>query len=1558
MRKRNAITEAAGRLKERHLLRVPLRRALVALCGFVALAALLLLPGTARAWDIEWGDEWGVARAECEDCGYEYEVSDCNSTSEAQEQLQEYFCEGCGFCSKDGNEECWDEHHCQKCGDCLDEGDYHDGYYDLTGLKVCDNCWEDVKSDLSMYDEICPHCEQLYDIDGESACDCEMFYLVPHCTACSEDECSVCGMCLIIAGEDWAGAIGCEDHMICTMCYDQVLTDGIHCALCSDCDGIICEECYLCDNCATDLHCESCERCWQEKGGVDMCPSGGDHCEAECEENSWICSECNECTEGQGLDMCDDCGLCDACCQTKSEAKCDHGFCLESSEYDDHLCPECDQCDGGEMCDDCGLCKNCQDGYHCEHELCPEGSDWDEHLCSDCGDCFELSDLCELCGRCEDCQEHCEHDLCSASDEYEEHFCNLCDNCFEMDELCEHCGRCEDCQEHCEHDYCPEDDNYEDGGHFVCEQCGDCYDGDRCDDCELCQSCCEDNTSDIGCDHDLCVESSEFAEHWCYEDEQCLENCEHNENCDHLLTSGWKSNDNAHWKECLECGKSVERGGHRDGELVTITGPNAINHKSGTSQLNCAVCEAKMALVSVPYVPMADNGAPYIIVQPTDYTGKVSDVQVVGIPRYATFTVKAGGDNLKYQWYLLRTYYNGTTSTTKLVDERGDNWGYNISGKDDISGAQTNKLTVYVEAYSCYEKFEYYCEVSNANGTVNTRNAKLNSQHTYGMYREYVDGDECEDEEGKAVHATKDQHWYFCIGDGCPVVKKASKHRYGQWELVRAATDKQTGLREQRCTDCRHKNSEIIPKVEPGHVHVYNLYRTSPTQHWCYCACGVSKSDEAEDHTYGAPVVTKQPTENNTGSQKSTCTVCSFEKTEQLAKQPHTHDWYSFDEVVYWNSKTMKYETDTDKGSRSSVQHLVHCKGCDAVKTIAHCWTDFVGVADATAEKSGRVERLCGICQYREVMTNPVGTWPVMVNGGTAYTLTYNSITSQTVKRPVTYAKPGMRIYLEYDTSYGVPTSEMYSYLGTPYLCLKEWRDLKGYWGENDIPWGKGDKIIPELTFTKLKASDNSFSLITIPTTFSAYFTMPDGPAIVIADVEKCSHPKSAQGFSAAIAPTCTSYGSAKGFMCTLCGKETVPGARIEALGHDLPSTPIAGTARVEYCTKLTASGNQKNTAKNSYEGDFVCNRCNKTVKGKNLPLEHGRYISESRVDTFWYNLVSTKLPTCTQDGYSGNLECRYCNKTVSRGEKGGVDRWGNSYAAVGHSWGEWETVREATPKQKGVEKRVCYHEDTWFSWKAGEHEETRLVDYAPEYGLKAPKTKLVFEWEYGKTPATQTLAFTSIGRNALTAIEQVKQEVDGVATVKISGTTLTVKPIESGVVEKWGTSGKETLTLTMATSEAGSLTDDEFAAQPIELVMRIKKAAPALEFAETEQTIIVGNKAASPQIEGAEKGMTFSWYSSDNSIAVVDPTGEVKALKPGTVTITAKFDGNRFYTSGTASYTLNVGDKLPTSIQKVEAGTSNTVTGTYDLSGRKVEKVHRPDVYIRDGKKVLVKKK
>ncbi|MBR0139899.1 MAG: S-layer homology domain-containing protein, partial [Firmicutes bacterium] len=261
-----------------------------------------------------------------------------------------------------------------------------------------------------------------------------------------------------------------------------------------------------------------------------------------CENCATICELCGEhCTECSVL--CGNCGACEDCatiCPSCGEA------CSECST----VCGECGTCENcATICDSCGdhcsecaeICGNC--GY-CEY--CAE-------ICPNCGEaCSECSQVCGDCGYCENCATIC--DSCG-------------DHCSECAELCGGCGTCE---------YCAD----------ICGECGEACSSCStiCEDCELCEDCCAEVSKAAGCDHGVCVMSSEWDSHW----EAEHEGEEHN----HVLDEEWNTDENEHWRSCKVASCDYEERAYHKDCLTAYEEKPATCTEDGTAAYY--VCECGM----------------------------------------------------------------------------------------------------------------------------------------------------------------------------------------------------------------------------------------------------------------------------------------------------------------------------------------------------------------------------------------------------------------------------------------------------------------------------------------------------------------------------------------------------------------------------------------------------------------------------------------------------------------------------------------------------------------------------------------------------------------------------------------------------------------------------------------------------------------------------------------------------------------------------------------------------------------------------------------------------
>ncbi len=119
------------------------------------------------------------------------------------------------------------------------------------------------------------------------------------------------------------------------------------------------------------------------------------------------------------------------------------------------------------------------------------------------------------------------------------------------------------------------------------------------------------------------------------------------------------------------------------------------------------------------------------------------------------------------------------------------------------------------------------------------------------------------------------------------------------------------------------------------------------------------------EHKYGDWVVTKEATDEETGSRERTCTVCGVKDTEVIPKTNCPHE--TTKDVI------VKEPTCTAVGSKNVV-----CANCDKVleenievPKIAHSFGEWVVTKEATVKDKGSREHTCTVCGTKETEEIP-----------------------------------------------------------------------------------------------------------------------------------------------------------------------------------------------------------------------------------------------------------------------------------------------------------------------------------------------------------------------------------------------------------------------------------------------------------------------------------------------------------------------------------------------------------------------------------------------------------
>lgn len=608
------------------------------------------------------------------------------------------------------------------------------------------------------------------------------------------------------------------------------------------------QECWLCGHVhySDDDFCDNCGAC------------AGDtlYCDGSCWDtfHCWNCAACL--VDGSVTDFCEDCHHCQDCMESKHCTEC--GLC--DNDDGDNLCPDCHRCGGCvPICTYCGYCEDCW-------------ADADDTMhCSICGDCYEVVGFPEHDGT-----QHCPY------------CCVTCDQCGDWEtctaddpemEYCDICGLCMDCCEDNRNasgtcmEYCVEDAEYED--HF-CEECGSCWcDNERCETCGLCLYCCAEERLVWGCDCDrdsgVCAEDTDFEEHLATVHPE-------SEPGPHSATAKtpWSFDEENHWKDCRFCD---------DAAHITSLAPHTYD-----SNGKCTTCG---------FV----QGRPvYITSQPKTAYGKVTNRfaaegdEGYWADNYVTFRVSAYGDNLHYQWYYYDYSIEGPGDAQDVVDADGY-----------FSGAQTRRLTVWLDDESCESTLAFFCQVWNDNHqSAESQSAKLIVSHRYltcrpntsvstGTWIYLADDTASYGYDGYKILDTTGHSMYCCgwlheASNPCPAKNRQPlPHRYTEVEVVRAnysAVEATDGIfydfYKYTCGDCGYVT------YTKKHVHDFQPV-TDPEQmnalleageyvrgtHPLVCAVDGCGEMRRERHEWSFRIVA-WPTATTPGALHKECYICEY----------------------------------------------------------------------------------------------------------------------------------------------------------------------------------------------------------------------------------------------------------------------------------------------------------------------------------------------------------------------------------------------------------------------------------------------------------------------------------------------------------------------------------------------------------------------------------------------------------------------------------------------------------------------------------------------------------
>ena len=476
---------------------------------------------------------------------------------------------------------------------------------------------------------------------------------------------------------------------------------------------------------------------------------------------------------------------------------------------------------------------------------------------------------------------------------------------------------------------------------------------------------------------------------------------------------------------------------------------------------------------------------------------------------------------------------------------------------------------------------------------------------------------------------------------------------YGEAD-IKVTANGVTSLCHVKVAVCNHEYDKVVTDptcTEKG----YTTYTCKK--------CGDSYTGDYTEplgHEFGEWETVKEATEDEAGLEKRSCKRCGEEETREIPRKEHEH--------VY--TETVTAPTCTEKGYTTFT-----CKCGDSyvgnyTDALGHDFGEWEMVKEATETETGLAKRSCKRCKeeetksipttdhvhkYTEVVTEPTctekGYTTYTCACGDSYVDTYTNALGHDYEEkvfPPTCQNGGHSLFLcrrcgdaymgnftdpsehSYVDTIVKPTCDVQGYtLHTCSACGNEYRDhYVESLGHDYGEW----KVTKEATETETGEQVRTCKRCNKEQTEEIPVKIHVHQYTAVVTTE----------------PTCEQPGITT-YTCTSCGHKYIDYVPA-ALGHDY----VAKVVKEATCDDLG-------------EVLYTCSRCGDSYTEQLDPLDH----------VFGEEVVTP--PTCEKKGYTTRT-CINCGHQIKD----------NYTDALGHEFGEWETVTEPTEDSMGLMKRQC----------------------------------------------------------------------------------------------------------------------------------------------------------------------------------------------------------------------------------------------------------------------------
>lgn len=194
----------------------------------------------------------------------------------------------------------------------------------------------------------------------------------------------------------------------------------------------------------------------------------------------------------------------------------------------------------------------------------------------------------------------------------------------------------------------------------------------------------------------------------------------------------------------------------------------------------------------------------------------------------------------------------------------------------------------------------------------------------------------------------------------------ANGHSWGNWNVTKEATTTSTGIKERICKNCSKKETEVIDKIFHSHEYTSKITTkatcesTGVKTFTCNCGYSYTESISSTGHAWGSWKVTKEASENNTGTKERSCATCKKVETATIPKVEHSH---SLTHIVTKPTCTTGGYT-THKCSTCSHSYID-----SKVPATGHSWSEWNTVVSPTSSSTGKAERSCSVCRVVDSKT-------------------------------------------------------------------------------------------------------------------------------------------------------------------------------------------------------------------------------------------------------------------------------------------------------------------------------------------------------------------------------------------------------------------------------------------------------------------------------------------------------------------------------------------------------------------------------------------------------------